>query len=428
LLPVLGQPLIERVIRSAAQVGADEFIIVLGHRAQEIERFLSRLSAREGSSIRTVFNPCWEDTENGYSILQAKEYLSEPFLLLMSDHLISVELLLKLTENPPERGVRLAVDGNLENPVVDPDDVTRVLRRDGFIRNIGKHLHDYDGFDTGAFYCTADLFRALEESCQQGDSTLSGAVRILAKEGSAEAVDVSGCFWMDVDDPESHRRAEQALLDTLKAKPTDGPVSRFLNRPMSIRLTRLLLHFPITPNQISLASFVISLFASAFFLHPSRLALTFGGVLAQAASVIDGCDGEVARLKSLGSDYGGWLDAVLDRYADALLLFGLTWHHWIVNQQPAVLWIGFAAVIGSFMLSYTADKYDRRMKRRISEGKFNLRMGRDLRVFLVFLGAVLNQILIVLTAVALLMNVETVRRLIVCRENGQPEMRSPQNP
>ena len=54
--------------------------------------------------------------------------------------------------------------------------------------------------------------------------------------------------------------------------------------------------------------------------------LALGGLIAQFASIIDGCDGENARLKFLKSDFGGWFDAVLDRYADALLLFGLTWH------------------------------------------------------------------------------------------------------
>jgi CDP-L-myo-inositol myo-inositolphosphotransferase len=70
----------------------------------------------------------------------------------------------------------------------------------------------------------------------------------------------------------------------------------------------------------------------------------------------------------LGTDYGGWLDAVLDRYADALLLFGLTWH---ITQggSNAVAWLaGFAAIIGSFLLSYTADKYDSRMRSRVTQG------------------------------------------------------------
>jgi len=141
-------------------------------------------------------------------------------------------------------------------------------------------------------------------------------------------------------------------------------------------------------------------------------ALLAGGVLAQAASVIDGCDGEIARLKFQESDYGGWLDAVLDRYADAFLLFGLTWHAYGTLLQLKALFAGFMAIIGSYMVSYTADKYDALMRHRLSRG---IRIGRDMRVFLVFLGALLNQPFAALAIIAVLMNAETIRRLFVCR-------------
>ncbi len=55
-----------------------------------------------------------------------------------------------------------------------------------------------------------------------------------------------------------------------------------------------------------------------------------GGVVAQVTSIIDGCDGEIARLKRLESDFGAWSDAVLDRDADAFLLFGLLWHSYAI--------------------------------------------------------------------------------------------------
>jgi CDP-L-myo-inositol myo-inositolphosphotransferase len=141
-----------------------------------------------------------------------------------------------------------------------------------------------------------------------------------------------------------------------------------------------------------------------------------GGLLAQFASVIDGCDGEVARLKFQGSDYGGWFDAVLDRYADAFLLFGLTWHAYAANTNALTLFVGFLAIIGSFMLSYTADKYDRIMRDRIIHGKV-FRMGRDVRVFLIFLGAVFDQVYLTLLVIAIVMNIETIRRIIICRDN-----------
>ena len=140
-----------------------------------------------------------------------------------------------------------------------------------------------------------------------------------------------------------------------------------------------------------------------------------GGLLAQFASIIDGCDGEVARLKFQGSDYGGWFDAVLDRYADGFMLFGLTWHAYAANPGPLILFIGFLAIIGSFMVSYTAEKYDGLMCKRVGKG---FRVGRDLRVFLIFLGAIFNQVYPTLALVAVVMNIETIRRIITCRDNG----------
>jgi len=166
-----------------------------------------------------------------------------------------------------------------------------------------------------------------------------------------------------------------------------------------------------------LFSFLCSLLAAGLFALGGYVALLIGGVLAQFASIIDGCDGEVARMKYQSSDFGGWFDAVLDRYADAFLLFGLTWHLLAVEVNGWILFVGFMAIIGSFMLSYTADKYDNLMRERIrAGGKTGLRMGRDVRVFLIFLGAVANMVLPVLVLIAVVMNVETLRRIMIARD------------
>ena len=201
------------------------------------------------------------------------------------------------------------------------------------------------------------IFGTLKHCAEEsGDTSLCGAVRVLATEGRAKAVDVNGQFWIDVDDPAAVKRAEDALLADLADKPSDGPVSRYLNRPLSVRISRRLVNYRITPNQISLFSFLCSVLAAGLFALGGYLALLLGGFLAQFASVVDGCDGEVARLKFQTSPYGGWLDAVLDRYADALLLFGLTWHAYADKTDSLTLLTGFLAIIGSFMVSYTADK------------------------------------------------------------------------
>ena len=88
LIPILGVPLIERVIRSAREAGADDFYVVTGCHGERIHTFLSRLSDRAGIRITAIVNEDW-GKENGLSVLKARQYLRESFLLLMADHLLA---------------------------------------------------------------------------------------------------------------------------------------------------------------------------------------------------------------------------------------------------------------------------------------------------------------------------------------------------
>jgi len=410
LMSLLGVPLIERVIRSAVEGGADEFYVVTGYQEEKVSSFLRLLARRLNVVITLIKNDDWHK-ENGFSILKARDAITEPFLLLMADHLFDQAIIRSLQEQPLNDGeVLLAVDTDTNNPLVDIDDVTKVHIKNGYILNIGKTIDDFNGFDTGIFLCTPAIFEALERAYKtHNDATLSAAIRVLAEDKYAKSVQTKG-FWIDVDDEKAFQKAEGKLLDSLHAKSNDGPVSRWLNRPVSIRLSKILVNFNITPNQISFFSFMLSMIAAGLFTLGNYGYLVLGGFIAQFASIVDGSDGEVARLKYLSSDYGGWFDAVLDRYADAFLLFGLTWYVYSQGLSPWALVIGFLAIIGSFMLSYTADKYDKLMKNRIKKG---VRMGRDVRVFLILLGAILNQVYLVLIVIAVLMNLETIRRIVI---------------
>ena len=427
LIRLLGVALIERVIRTAIEAGADEFFVVVGHQGEELSRFLARLADTLAIRITPLVNDDWEQG-NGLSVLKGREVLSEPFLLLMADHLFDPRLVRELTSLELGDGeIALVVDGNTGNGLIDMEDVTRVKLEDDVsagsgekgdqdyrknIRDIGKGLADFNGFDTGIFLCSPAIFKALEESeSRDGDTSLSGAVRILAAEGRAKAILTEG-FWIDVDDPAAFQKAERVLIKQLSDKPNDGPVSRYLNRPLSVRISKMLVRTAITPNQISLITFLCCVLAAGLFAMEGYLVLLLGGVLAQFASIIDGCDGEVARLKYQSSEAGGWFDAVLDRYADAFLLFGLTWHLLAVDARGLILWVGFMAIIGSFMMSYTADKYDSLMSKLLqAKGKAGFRMGRDVRVFFIFLGAVSHLVFPMLVLIAVTSNLETLRRV-----------------
>ncbi len=416
-LPLLGVPLIERALLTAHRAGLSDFTVVTGYDGEALGEFLAGLAQRRGLHIETVVNEEWKTAGNGHSVLAAKGALTEPFVLLMADHVVDERLLLALQSEPLDEGtVRLAVDRDLHNPRVDLDDVTKVQAEGDVLQEIGKELERYNAFDTGCFLGSPALFPALERAAkEQGDTTLSGGIRILAEEGRVRTLDIEDAFWIDVDDSRAVRCAEEVLLDRLP-KSTDGPVARRLNRPLSRRISRYLVRSSLTPNQISLFCFAISVLAATFFAMGGYALLALGAVLAQFASVVDGCDGEVARLKFCESSFGGWFDAVLDRYADAILLFGLTWHAFVARDASVVLIVGFLAIIGSFMNSYTADKYDGLMKARFERSK-GIRIGRDVRVFMIFVGALLNQPFLTLSLIAGLMNIETIRRVVVARNH-----------
>ena len=139
-------------------------------------------------------------------------------------------------------------------------------------------------------------------------------------------IEVPALSWLDIDTKEDLEKAKDFLFDAANSKSNDGPVSRYLNRPISNRITKQIANFPVKPNHISLVSFLLSLLAAIIIAFKGYSFLVLGALLAQLSSILDGCDGEVARLKNITSKYGGWFDQILDRYADLLLITGLTFH------------------------------------------------------------------------------------------------------
>ncbi|MFV1977211.1 MAG: CDP-alcohol phosphatidyltransferase family protein, partial [Candidatus Scalindua sp.] len=206
-------------------------------------------------------------------------------------------------------------------------------------------------------------------------------------------------FWIDVDDERAFQKAERLLCSRL-IKPADGLISRYINRKFSTRIfTPLLLKIykGITPNQASVLSFVVGLISSlCFFLGH---AIT-GALMIQISSILDGCDGEIARLKYMQSSFGDFVDAILDRYADGLIMSGMFYYSLteIGNKEIfGIYWspliiiiISVLAIIGNLMISYSSAKsaanFGYRYKGRwIAAGR-----GRDLRLFLLFIGGIMT--------------------------------------
>jgi CDP-L-myo-inositol myo-inositolphosphotransferase len=408
LLPLLGLSLIERTILTAKQAGIDEFYIVVGYRGEEVKKRLGD-GNRYGVKITYIENKEWR-RGNGVSVLKAKEWLNENFILLMSDHVFESITLKDLMESKIGEDECVLVVDFVPQEYIDEKEATKVKIENDRIIDVGKKIRNYDGFDCGMFLLSPVFFEALEESIERGDETISGGVKILAEREKMRFLDIGGKPWIDIDTEDSCKKAEKMLLKGL-IKPTDGPVSRYLNRRVSTRISKYLVKTNVKPNFISFLSFIVSLMAACFFTMGEYFYVLTAGLLSQFSSTIDGCDGEVARLKFQESSYGAWFDTVLDRYADAAIILGMTYGCWILNRGWETWVVGFMALIGTFMNSYTAVKYDSIFAREKKP-----RFGRDTRLFLIMLGALLNQIFYTLVTLAVFTNIVSIKRLLVLKE------------
>lgn len=128
--------------------------------------------------------------------------------------------------------------------------------------------------------------------------------------------------WEYITDGEEIDEIEKRFLRD-GGKSQDGLVSRYLNRPISRVVTRLLLRFPTTPNAWTLLIFSLPLVAGLVLLQGTYGSFLWALLLFQAYSVLDGCDGEIARAKFLESERGRRLDDVFDVLSNILLAIGL---------------------------------------------------------------------------------------------------------
>ena len=125
-------------------------------------------------------------------------------------------------------------------------------------------------------------------------------------------------------DHRSPRRAARAILKGT-AKPSDGVVSLLFNRPISQRISGLLLHIPgVRPGQLTIVTALLGLIMFLAFLAGGNTGLVLGGILFHVASVVDGVDGEIARATYRVSRRGAVLDTTVDMATNLLFYLGVT--------------------------------------------------------------------------------------------------------
>nr|MDO8062905.1 CDP-alcohol phosphatidyltransferase family protein [Candidatus Freyrarchaeum guaymaensis] len=204
----------------------------------------------------------------------------------------------------------------------------------------------------------------------------------------------------------------------------DGIVSRSLNRRISRPIARFLSkHRVVTPNQVTVLSFLVSLLSPIAFYFGIQL---LGGILAQLSSILDGVDGDLAKMTGKTTPFGGFLDSVLDRYADVAILAGMGLYGFFfegLKYSPAFCLL---AILGALMVSYSRAASERIPGFSFQSPISNYLANRDVRLFIIFIASILSFVSVAfsimipvisysLIVIAAITNLTVARRLLEVR-------------
>ncbi|MDD5544028.1 MAG: CDP-alcohol phosphatidyltransferase family protein [Acidobacteriia bacterium] len=159
----------------------------------------------------------------------------------------------------------------------------------------------------------------------------------------------------------------------------------------------------INPNLLTLVGLAINFYAAYLFADDRFLAA--GGVVI-FAGLFDMLDGQVARLTNRVSDFGAFLDSVIDRYSDVVLFIGLLIYY---ARMRRFFYVVLVAIVmaASVMVSYTRA----RAESLIPLCKVGF-LERPERIVLIIIGALFNRMAPVLWVIAVLSNVTVFHRCI----------------
>lgn len=149
-----------------------------------------------------------------------------------------------------------------------------------------------------------------------------------------------------VDDRESAMRMERKLWASLGSA-SDGVVDTCFNRPLGRVLSKLLIHTPVTPNQVTVVSALVGLASAWFFAQGNYMAGIIGAILLQCSALIDCVDGDIARVVFKESPIGKWLDLGLDQVVHVAVFATLAVGLHRAGVDAPVVWLGVSAVAGA---------------------------------------------------------------------------------
>ena len=324
LASVGGLPLLKRTLLTLAKKGIRQAFVV----AEEAVVVALRKDPQLGVlDIQwTAVDP---EMRQGDALLAGRALVRGDFFLVQGDLVFDPAVIDRLQDEPLD-GITLAVGCDVADERAIPlwvgNDGRVVAQKPSGAALARTHDPAFAAW-VGVATCDSTLFDVLDHLAKRdGLAELAGAIDYLRTHGAARAAFVDSSRFHSVRTEDGRKSAERMLLDGLRKPQTDGLVASLLNRRFSLAVTRLLMDSNVRPNHVTGATLLLSVLAAWAGTQATPHAvwwLGIGAVLWQLASMLDGTDGELARLRFQSSRLGEWFDTLTDDAGRVLVFLGL---------------------------------------------------------------------------------------------------------
>lgn len=155
--------------------------------------------------------------------------------------------------------------------------------------------------------------------------------------GNSKAFSIRDGYWYRLSNSvESVKEAEKIIFSHV-GKTATGWIARNINGRMSLPLSKSIIRTPLTPNMVSVLINIIGVLCGPFYAlgYP-----VIGALCMQAATVLDRCDGEVARIKLMETKKGQWVDTISDQFTVFSFLVGVPLGYYFQTKSALPLVLG----------------------------------------------------------------------------------------
>lgn len=268
-------------------------------------------------------------------------------IVLSCTALFDAQTLLAMQDQPsPTIGVKPASSC--------PQDALRLYLRDGHQAAPAATASPAAHAAVGLLRCDdSSLTQAIEGAWDAMPTSADPLIPVLAEllthAKVVNALDISPYLWLPLCDlsEDGLSRVETQLLQRL-GRDGDSPIVRLIARRLSRAVTHKLIHTRIRPNHVTLVSGAIGICGALCLAQPRVGWQVLGSLLFLLSTVIDGCDGELARLTFQESAFGAKLDVTMDNVVHGVLFPAIALGLYREQQQTVYLILGALALGGVF--------------------------------------------------------------------------------